>query len=130
MLVGTASPLMASVQQAHPTSSIPNPLLTMPSYRSFLMAEMHAGFTTLRERMPMNCRAENLRVQIEPEHATARITWDATVGTSCILQASTDLQNWVDISERMTSDSAFVALGVIDPIGDTPQKFYRVLVVE
>lgn len=30
-----------------------------------VMAEMHAGFTTLRARMPMNCRAENRRVEID-----------------------------------------------------------------
>ncbi len=31
-----------------------------------VMAEMHAGFASLRDEMPMNCRAENRRVEIGP----------------------------------------------------------------
>ncbi|GAB4348943.1 MAG: glutathione S-transferase family protein [Gammaproteobacteria bacterium] len=32
-----------------------------------ITAEMHAGFATLRERLPMNCRAEGRRVEIDGE---------------------------------------------------------------
>ncbi len=44
----------------------PEPMAKRAQARAFA-AEMHSGFTALRQAMPMNCRAKNRSVEITPE---------------------------------------------------------------